>query len=271
MWIAIIPALNEAKSIKQTMQSLIDINIDCIILVANGCKDNTISEAAACFTDKPLLIISYAQALGIDIPRAIGAVLAKKFSPSGVIFVDGDMNGIINTCLHDLINSINSGIDLSLTNCYPYIYNRTDLAKSVLKQRELLNRKLAVFNKIGLATPSHGPHAISYRLLMRIPPEIIALPPMTLTYAVKNNFKVEVAASIPHNLLGSISRNNSHAELIAQTIKVDCQNALKYFSGTPLKKIITRCKMETAGYSTLRRFDILEDFISIYDKTKGQL
>lgn len=261
MWLAIIPAFNEAESINNVIQSLVNIDIDNIILVANGCTDNTINIAANSCCNKRLMILNFHIALGIDIPRAIGAVFAKTFNPKGIIFIDGDMDGLITNCLINLKKSIDSGIDMALTNCYPYINTRTDLAISVLKEREKLNRKLGVFNTIGLATPSHGPHAISSKLLLNIPPKIIAIPPLSLSYTIKNGFKVEVAAAISHNLLGSNLRNNTHADMIAQTIKGDCCQAMQYVNGVPLEIVFNDYKNCLMGYRNLRRFDLLENFI----------
>lgn len=263
MWTAVVPAYNEEKSISQVIHSLNLADIKEIIIVANGCTDSTIEQAIRHKGNARLHIIEFPEPLGVDTPRAVGAVIAGKMNPSGIIFVDGDMKGNIAYNLISLKQGIEKGIDMALTNCYPYIQYRSKLAKSVLKEREALNRKLGIFDKLGLASPSHGPHAVSGKLLSVLPPKTIAIPPLSLAFAVLNFFKVDVSASISHQLLGSHARNNEHASLIAETIIGDCRQALYYCRHLSLEKaFLYLTEAEAQGYRTKRRFDQLENFLS---------
>lgn len=256
MLIAVIPAHNEAASIPHVIETLHKINIGRIVLVANGCTDSTCEQALRCAKKNTLDMLHYPEELGVDLPRAIGAAYARRFEPSILLFVDGDMKGDIAYALLDLACGVQKGLDMALTNCYPFIYQRNELALDVISARENLNRRLGLFNKIGVATPSHGPHAISGALLRAAPEKIFAVPPLSLAYAALNSFKIGVAAAIPHKLLGSHFRNSEHATLIAQTIIGDCREALAYVNGKPLDEVID-CIASPNAYRSGRRFDLL--------------
>lgn len=261
MWIAIVPAYNEENSISQVINNLNQANIKEIIIVANGCTDLTYELAIRNKENACLHILDFPQPLGVDTPRAVGAALAKKMNPTGVIFVDGDMKGNIAYTLINLMQDVEKGVDMALTNCYPYIQSRSKLAQLVLKEREMLNRKLGIFDKLGLASPCHGPHAVSRKLLEALPPKTIAIPPLSLVFAVLNLFTVNVAASISHHLLGSYARNNQHASLIAETIIGDCRQAIIYANHHSLEKAFADI-IEPDGYRSKRRFDLLDNFLA---------
>ncbi len=267
MWITIIPAQNEGDSIEKVLQSLYPCNFHCIILVANGCSDFTEKKALAAAGKNKLEILSFPEPLGIDVPRAIGAAYAKKYHPRGLVFVDGDMTGEITSPIREILKGLERGLDLALTNCYPYFYRCSDLAESVKKYRKAVNKKLNLYKKIGLATPSHGPHAISAHLLSQIPHEVLAIPPLVLAFAAVNNFKIDVATTVPHELLGSKIRSTEHADNIAATIIGDCKQALAYLAGTPLPDVLAYPE-NLSGYRKQRRFDLLQDFLNTLPSIK---
>ena len=261
MWIAVVPAYNEENNIARVMENLIRSNIDKIVLVANGCMDKTCEQAVRTVVGKSLEILSFPEQLGIDVPRAAGAAYANLFHPEGIVFVDGDMKGEISYIVSELLKGIEKGLDLALTNCYPFIYQRSSLANTVLKHRELLNRRLGLFTQLGLATPSHGPHAISAKFLREVPVELLAIPPLALAFAAQKSLIIGVAAAIFHNLLGSSYRSAEHAKLIAETIIGDCQLALSFVKGQPLDAILSQ-ENYSSGYQSSRRFDLLKTFLN---------
>lgn len=272
MWSAIVPAFNESQSIIKVISNLNRCPIHQIILVANGCTDNT-CQLAISTSAKRIVLLHFSTPVGIDIPRSIGAYFVKVFCPSinGLLFLDGDMGGQILSALYDLVQGIEDGLDMALTNCYPYIYSRSDLANAVLKERECLNRKLGLFNILGLASPSHGPHAVSRFFLDMVPIEALAVPPLSLVLAVKSKgLRVNVAAAIPHILLGSNSRSEKHASEIAETIIEDCQQALSYLNDQHMQNSIPKLHSAT-GYRSLRRFDLLKQFKIYVDNNYDDL
>ncbi|MFZ3101583.1 MAG: glycosyltransferase [Desulfitobacteriaceae bacterium] len=257
MFSAVIPAQNEEKSILAVLTNLLRLPLDLIIPVLNGCTDNTL-ELIRSIPDPRLHIIYFTQPLGIDVPRAFGALYALKLKTDGVIFIDGDMSGNIHENLCDLLNALQNEVDVALTNCYPYITHRAKLVNLVLKFRSLVNKELDLFQTLGLATPTHGPHALSARALMQYPPEALAIPPLTLVYAKNTNLNIKVATSIPHENLRSPRKQRRHARLITETIIGDCVMALALAQGEPLTR--TLGKHELLGYHPERRFDLLQQW-----------
>lgn len=255
MFAAIIPAQNEEKSILAALTTILRLPISHIILVLNGCTDRTF-ELVRSIPDTRIHTLYFSDSLGIDIPRAIGALYARHLGVKGALFVDGDMSGDIYENLVKLLASIETGVDVALTNCYPYIPHRQKLANLVLRFRAKLNRELDLFKSLGLATPTHGPHALSQRALCTLPPEAIAIPPLTLYWAQKNNLTVKVATSIPHEALHSPRKHRRHARLIAETIIGDCLMGLSLVKNESPSRSLG--KHTLLGYHPERRFDLLE-------------
>lgn len=259
MNIAVVPAKNEQGRIKKVLTMLKSTQVDNIIAVVNGSKDNTMKEIKS-LKLKNVEILYFKQELGIDVPRAIGAYHAYKSGANAVIFVDGDLIGNIQVQINDLLQAvIYKEIDLAMTDCYPDLFYRSDLAEQILIFRSLLNLKLGVYKKIGFATPSHGPHAVSRRLMELADFRDFAVPPVILAFAVRYGLSIDVATRLPQNQLGSTIRNYFHAKKIADTIIGDTLEAINYFSDRPR----TRCFLQKnyLGYNPFRRFDILETFL----------
>jgi hypothetical protein len=264
VFIAIIPAQNEAKSLGQVIANLPIDHLDCIIPVLNGCTDNSLEviESINC----PLLAPQwYAEPLGIDVPRAAGALEAARLDADGVLFIDGDMFGANKEMLTKLVLAVqNQGLDLALTNCYPTHarYAISPPAACLLKVREKLNRHLQLFHLIGTATPSHGPHAVSSRLLRLVSPADFAIPPLLLARAARAGLSIGVAAETAHLLLGSPLRSAEHTRKITETIIGDCLSALH----TKESQIGHRTLdgREYIGYHHDRRWDLIGVRLKLY-------
>jgi glycosyltransferase involved in cell wall biosynthesis len=254
MFAVVIPAKNEEKSILATLTTILRLPVSYIILVLNGCTDQTLKLARS-IPDTRLHILYFSDPLGIDIPRAVGVLYARHIGANGALFVDGDMSGDIFQNLLTLITSVESGIDVALTNCYPYIPHRHKLANLVLRFRSKLNLELDLFKNLGLATPTHGPHALSQRAMHLLPLEAIAIPPLTLYWAKKTDLIIKVVTSIPHESLHSPRKHRRHARLIAETIIGDCLMGLALIHNeSPTRSL---GKHNLMGYHLERRFDLL--------------
>lgn len=239
---AIIPAYNEEHSISAVLDNLAQLfSLDFIIPVLNGCTDHTrqnilqhpliLSHAAR------LAMIEYPLPFGIDVPRSVGADCAHKLGADAILFVDGDLTGNYAECLQQLLCEVaEHNTDLALTNCYPYIGYRSDTAKTVLYYREKLNRTLKLFSTIGLATPAHGPHCVSKRLIDTIGTDCFAVPPLMLAKAAQAKLQIRVAAKLDNEQWQSAQRGNLHNEKIADTIIGDCIAALEYLDGRPVTR-----------------------------------
>lgn len=255
MYDVVIPAHNEEKSILAVLATVLKLPISRIILVLNGCTDRTL-ELTRSILDHRIHTIYFAEPLGIDVPRAIGALYARSLNTHGVLFVDGDISGNVYDGLIDLLAALDEGTDVALTNCYPYITNRAKLAKLVLRFRGNLNKDLGYFQLLGNATPTHGPHALSAKALELLAPEAIAIPPLTLVLAKRFDLKVKVATSIRHQDLKSPRKHRRHARLIAETIIGDCVMGLTLARNEEVTRSLGKHKM--LGYHPDRRFDILQ-------------
>ncbi|KJS82345.1 MAG: hypothetical protein JM58_15170 [Peptococcaceae bacterium BICA1-8] len=256
----VIPVKNEEENIAKTLDNCQNLPLNKIIVILNGCTDNSKEVIKNHSLKKYIHTIEFADPLGIDIPRAIGAAFAYKNNSPLVLFLDGDMQGSINTNLKDLVSAVTeNNIDMALTNCYPFITNRPTIASAVLRYRENLNRCLGVFTQLGLANPCHGPHAVSRRLLEKVPWMALAIPPLCLAITVQSKLNVQVATSLSHTLLLSSLRNDDHNIYIAETIIGDCLEALRYLEGLPPSRKDNG--IYYLGYHPERKFDVLEEYV----------
>ncbi|TYO96998.1 glycosyltransferase [Desulfallas thermosapovorans] len=258
MFIAVIPAKNEAKSLGKVIANLPTRYLDCIIPVLNGCTDNSLEvlENLNC----PLLApLWFDEPLGIDVPRAVGAMEATRLGADGILFIDGDMAGASEEMLTRLVLAVqNQGLDLALTNCYPHNarYAIRPPAACLLKLREELNRHLQLFHLIGTATPSHGPHAVSGRLLRLANPTDFAIPPLLLARAARAGLAIGIAAETTHLHLGSPLRGAEHTRKITETIIGDCLSALRAKNDQIGHRMLDG--RAYIGYHHERRWDLLK-------------
>lgn len=260
MFVAVVPVKNEAANLERVVANISACSPDLIIPVLNGCTDNSLAvlEQLPCRNLAPLC---FEESLGIDVPRAVGALAARRLAAGGVLFVDGDMTGAGSPVLESLLDAVRTGkLDLALTNCYPAyaVQQLTPQASCLLALRKKLNQRLGLLHQIGSATPSHGPHAVSGRLLQLVEPVDFAIPPLLLVRAARHGLKIGLAAEIPHAALGSPSRGDEHARLIMETIIGDCLCALQMKNGRPGSRSLEG--REYTGYHDRRRFDLLAAF-----------
>ena len=159
MLAAVVPARNEEKRISQVLRHLRTVGANIILPVVNGCTDNTLAEIEA--LDWPeIKTLHFPQSLGIDIPRSVGAKAARDLGAGCVLFVDGDMVGELIAPLLSLEKAIRNEVDLALTDCYPSTDYHSHLTQLVLSFRRRLNLTCGL-EELGVASPSHGPVAVS--------------------------------------------------------------------------------------------------------------
>lgn len=251
---AVIPAKNEAGNIGKVLRNTRGWAPDITIVVVNGCTDNTLEEVIT-FCSPNTHIIEFDEPLGIDVPRAVGAKYAYDLGADILVFIDGDMSGCFTSTIQQLIEGIKTGSDLAMVNCYPYITRRLPLTEQMLYFRKLLNQELGLLGTLGAASTSHGPHAVSRRLLSRVGFLPLATPPVELAMAKEHGMVIKVHAAIPHIMLSSQIRPNSHSKLVAETIIGDCVEAIHLARGEKRSRIWEG--VEYQGYNPQRRWDLL--------------
>lgn len=261
MLVAVIPARNEERSIERVLQHLFAVPVDLAIPVLNGSSDGT-GKILSGIRDHRLHPVVFKESLGIDLPRAIGAYQAYRLGAQNILFVDGDMAGHFVSSLRELVNAVGrAGIDLALTDCYPEYSNSilSDLARLLVQVRLQLNHQLGLADTLGSASPSHGPHCVSRKLLEAVPFEDLAVPPVMLAMAVRSGLTVKVATELPHHRLKSSLRDQLHCRKIAETVIGDCLEAIQEFRQQPRSR--EQNGIQFSGYHQERRFDLLKQYI----------
>lgn len=261
---AVVPTLHEEKRIGRVLTGLLSIAaVSKVFVILNGSNELTRMAAGTAYAKNRgrITLVSFAEPLGIDVPRAVGAKLAHTAGAQYTLFIDGDMSGNLTEEISRLIAAaVAKKLDLALVDCYPQNQALQNLNEPIFMHRRLLNQTLGIFSGIGIATPSHGPHLVSRRMLSSVPWEDFAVPPTLLAHAVSQKFNVGIAGAIPHFLLGSPIKNGAHSHLIIETIVGDCLEALCMARRIPRER--TDGEKTYIGYHDTRRFDLLSQFLA---------
>lgn len=261
---AVVPVRNEESRIGLLLQRLLSLKqLRRIFVVLNGSNKQTRLEVANLVQQAPakMLPVNFSEPLGIDVPRAVGSRLAWADGLPWTLFVDGDLVGEFTAELQAVIdNCIDNNLDLALVDCYPYSESRPAPADPLFCFRRMLNEELGLEQRLGIASPSHGPHLVSRRLLAVVPWEDFAVPPTLLVHARQNRLRIGVAGAIPHLQLGSSIKDSRHSRLIVDTISGDCLEALCLSRSHPRHREYGG-KLYL-GYHAERRFDLLQKFLS---------
>jgi hypothetical protein len=265
MLTAIVPARNEEGRISKLLNTLLSVGeINRIVVVLNGSIDGTLEEVRSIPSEK-IISLFFHEALGIDVPRAVGAAYAKKAGSLAYLFIDGDLVGDIRADLKTLINNAHrQSLDMALTDCYPSLPQKNLFAKKMLVFREMLNKATGLYDTITVASPSHGPHLLSSRLVDVVTYQEIAIPPVAMVRALKKCLSIGIAAKIPHSRLGSSIKSMRHSHLVCETIIGDSIEALEVFYEQ--KRTRTYQGKAYTGYHEERRFDLLEKFVACPEK-----
>jgi hypothetical protein len=247
--------MNEASRVSQVLNVLLSLPVDTIICVVNGSRDNTLEEVLS-LRNPRIKALHFQEPLGIDVPRAVGAKYARDLGAEKLLFVDGDMVGVSAMALKSLSKALEQGIDMALTNCYPGATHRYSFSSKVLYFRHQLNEITGIYPQVGLASPAHGPHAVSRRILLQVPIAELAVPPVAMVLSLKAGLTIGLGTIVPHLDLASAVRNNRHGEKVGDTLVGDCLEALHLWKGEPRERFWGGYHF--LGYHPLRRWDILE-------------
>ncbi|MGI6621427.1 MAG: glycosyltransferase family 2 protein [Bacillota bacterium] len=253
LW-SVIPAQNEERTIAHVIGECLAAGSSRVLVVCNGSSDRTAGIAQS-YPDTRVTAFWEPEPLGMDVPRAIGAIIAHRHGADGILFCDGDLSGKLAAHLSSLLATIARGFDLSLTDCYPRGLPYGGMAGRVIEARLDLNSSMGRHD-LGAAVMSHGPSCISRRFMDSVPYQALAIPPLAQALAVKQGLKVSIGGVLAHQLLGSRERRGSHPEKIADLIIGDCVLAKWVFNGG----LPARCEGRRAyiGFDNTRRWDLLK-------------
>ncbi|MFK3937242.1 glycosyltransferase family 2 protein [Alkalihalobacillus sp. NPDC078783] len=193
----IVPAMDEADTLPGVLAELKRLKPDQIIVVVNGSKDHT-ARIAEWHGAK---VLNYAQPLGNDVGRAIGALDAKA---DIYLFTDGDIVIKAEDYLPFILD-IENGIDMAI-NSIDWI-TKVEKADIISQSRFFLNaiqerRDLRAENILTI------PHAFSRKALDTIGRSELSNPVLANTIAVEKQLKI----SIPHTIdvLGMNKMRTNH-------------------------------------------------------------
>lgn len=260
---AVVPARNESSKIVSVLKTLNSLPINIIIPVINGSADGTFNAVIRAARDlkRPLLVIFSEQPFGHDIPRAVGARVAWEQKMNYVLFVDGDMDGDLNTHLSSLINnSVKQELDLALSDCYLYNAPDNSLAELVVYFRRKLNEKIGLSRILDAASPSHGPLMISRKLMNSIPFRELAIPPVCLALSATLGLKIDIGVRLSPECLGKQYRSNEHSVKMSKMIIGDCIEAVNVYDKKPRTRFL--CSREYTGFHLERNWKLLDCFLN---------
>ncbi|MDP4098479.1 glycosyltransferase [Paenibacillus sp. P96] len=182
----IIPAMNESRTIGRVVHEAQHASHPVeVIVVDNGSEDNSAALAAAAGAK----VIRYAEPLGHDVGRRIGAAAAEG---EVLLFLDADM--VISAAeLQPFIEAILQGADVAL-NSYSGPVDRNPIHR-VVEAKFMLNILLARPDLMG-ASLMAVPHALS-RKAAHILGEALGQPPLAHAMAIVTGLNVRTAAAIP--------------------------------------------------------------------------
>lgn len=195
----IIPVKNEARTIARVINQARKVHKRTeVIVVANGSKDGS-KELAKRMGAR---VISYRQAIGHDVGRAIGA---RKARGDILLFTDGDIV-IPASKLRKLVKAVSRGTDIAL-NKYMGRIKRKKI-HSVVLVKYALNTFLARPSLKGTSLTTI-PHAMSRKALMRIGSSMLAIPPRAQSAAIAAGLKMKAVTYIDVGRSNPRRRHNS--------------------------------------------------------------
>jgi len=217
-WVSvIIPAMNEARTIAKAIAAARGIHPRCeVIVVANGSADGTAEIARSCGA----LVISYAEPLGHDVGRSIGAEAAKG---EILLFTDGDL--ILSTSqLRPFVRAVSSGVDVAL-NDYSGPVHRSQPHPVVLS-KHVLNIMLHRPDLKGCSMTA-VPHALSRKAFQVLGSALLSRPPAAQVLAVLEGLRVAPVHMVPVGKLNAVRRKLDGRDPLQQLVVTDHLEAVE--------------------------------------------
>lgn len=184
---AVIAARDEAATLPGILRTLKALAADPIVVVANGCRDETARVARA----GGARVLEYPQAVGHDVGRALGAQAAAD--AGGLLFLDGDVP-LAPGDLSPFLAALARGVDVALNRLDPFI-RPAALRHPVLTGKRFLNVALGRPD-LGHSTLTAVPHALSRRALEVLRPASLMVPTVAHVRAVLRGLRVEAVHAV---------------------------------------------------------------------------
>lgn len=195
----VIPVCNERKTIAPVIREARKVHPETeVIVVANGTRDGSDRIAS----QMGAAVLSFNQALGHDVGRAIGAKHAKG---SIILFVDGDMV-IPAEDLIPFIQTVQQGTDVALNHYFGPIWKEN--VHSVVLAKHALNTAMSRSDLRG-ASLTAIPHALSRRALEVIGCDKLAVPPLAQAIAIHSGLRVGVSHEVSVGRLNPLRKRKA--------------------------------------------------------------
>lgn len=199
---AVITACNEEETIGRVIDELERLPLNEIIVVLNGCTDDSFSEVAC---RKNIILANFPDRLGHDVGRSVGAALATGES---VLFVDGDME-VPAEELGAFLYERERGTDIVLNDISRYLpqYDRQDeVTRCKLYLNQALERPDLRSNSLTAV-----PHALSRRAITTIGTRVLSIPPKAQAVAIMEGLTVAAPCSADVISRNRLRQGNSGA------------------------------------------------------------
>lgn len=214
----VISVCNEDKTIGQVLQELEKLPISQIVVVLNGCTDQSFQIVRK---SSKAIVIHYPDRIGHDVGRAAGTKLTNT---DIVLYMDGDIVIRARELMPFLI-AVDQGVDVALNDISAWVppFYRQD---SVTRCKSFLNR---VLNRDDLQANSLTavPHALSRRAIQMVGVTSLIVPPKAQALAILKGLKVACVHRVDvvnHNRVRA--RNRGLENEVTQLIMGDHMEAL---------------------------------------------
>ncbi|KIL38457.1 hypothetical protein SD70_26170 [Gordoniibacillus kamchatkensis] len=183
---AVIPVMEEGRTIKDVVRSVRAAGVDEIIVVANGADDRTVRGAM----EAGARVMVFGRPLGHNVGRAIGAACSTG---DVCLFVDGDFV-VPPQDLVPFIQAVEQGADVAFNDMETLFrrFRPVDPISAVkyflnicLGKPELLNNSLTAV-----------PHALSRTILSRIGCDCLVIPPLAQAKAALAGCRLQAAHAV---------------------------------------------------------------------------
>ncbi|WP_238996757.1 glycosyltransferase family 2 protein [Paenibacillus pinistramenti] len=212
----IIPVMNERRTLQRVIREAGKVHPQSeIIVIANGCTDGSARLARRLGVH----VYEYPEPLGHDVPRAVGARMAKG---EVLLFIDGDMI-VPAEDLRLFVRHILSGGDIALNSYSGPVHSRQ--THPVVSAKHTLNMLLERPDLKG-ASLTAVPHALSRRAAEMLGADLLSNPPLALAQAVLKGIEVTPVHEVNAGRLNRSRRRAGQDDLLIPLLVGDHMEAI---------------------------------------------